>query len=502
VPFNIEVISVGDNSDPQIGEASQILNAVQEEFKFNLPPETRRRDGAAFLQDEYKTEEVWNFLKDYRAIARGHRPYLIAVIDGKLSSARYTNLFGSHRAEDGLAVITLRDHQRFADSFRSFLCYYFIRYALSFVCPELKAHTQTRDCFFDFKGNKKDLEKSLLSGTFCKPCKQVLAKRFNPEIQDSISKMIEAMKSQHKDSQDTLHASTLKGFTQIGIIAIREDEFSAVLERFDDRRHASGRNRFYEHVRVLNKKGNELGIAIGRSPEQGQTSAQAIANDMILDFAPRWILLVGIAGGFADSDYTLGDVLLSSRVHDFAVSAALEGGITQFATAGGAVHKDVEKLITYLPALKVELGDWSSNLIRRLPKPIERIPEKPDDNFYGSESVRKKVHASLRAHFPLDKVPRDPIYKVAPMITSNTLLKDTTLAEHWRDSARHAAAVEMELGGAYLAARYGGTGDTRVLAVRGISDIVGYKRSPDWTAFACHSAASFAEALVRSGFVS
>jgi nucleoside phosphorylase len=502
MPFNIEVISLGDNSDAKIGEVAQILNAVQEEFKFYLPPDARRRDGASFVQDEYQTEEIWSFLKDYRAIAKGHRPYLIAVVNGRLKSKRFSNLFGSHRAEDGLAVITLSDHQKYADSFRPFLCYYLIRYALSFVCPELKAHSQTRDCFFDFKGNKKDLEKSLRSGALCKDCKKALARRFNPEIQDSITKLIDAMRSQHKDSKETLHAVSLKGFTQIGIIAIREDEFSAVLERFEGRRHASGRNRFYEHVRVLNNKGHELGIAIGRSPEQGQTAAQAITNDMILDFAPRWIFLVGIAGGFADSDYTLGDVLLSSRVHDFAISAALEGGVTQYEQQGGAVSKDVEKLITYLPAIKAELGDWSGELTRRLPKPIERIADAPDDSFYGPDSVRKKVHASLRANFPPNKTPRDPIFKVAPMITANTLLKDTALAERWRDSARHAAAVEMELGGAYLAARYGGTGDTRVLAVRGISDIVGYKRSPDWTAFACHSAAAFTDALVRSGFIS
>jgi nucleoside phosphorylase len=501
MPFHIEVLSVGESSDAKIGEVAQILNAVQDEFKFHLPPEARRQDGAAFLQDEYQTEQVWDFLKDYRANAKGHRPYLIAVVNGKLNSKDYSNLFGSHRAKDGLAVITLRDHQQFTDSFRSFLCYYFIRYALSFVCPELKSHQQTRDCFFDFKQNKKDLDGSLRSGAFCNNCQKALAKKFNPEIRDAITKLIGAMKSQHVNSKETLHAPSLKGFTQIGIIAIREDEFTAVLERFETRRHAAGQNRYYEHVRLRDKKGNELGIAIGRSPEQGQGPAHAVATDMIHDFAPRWILLVGIAGGFADSDYTLGDVLLSSRVHDFAVSAALEGGFAQYQQQGGTVHKDVEKLLTYLPALKVELGDWSSGLTRRLPKPIENIPTHPDGNFYGSDSTRKKVHAALQAHFPPNTIPSDPIFKVAPMITANTLLKDTKLADHWRNSARHAAAVEMELGGVYLAARYGGSGDTRVLAVRGISDIVGYKRSPDWTAFACHSAAAFAEALVGSGFL-
>jgi hypothetical protein len=79
-------------------------------------------------------------------------------------------------------------------------------------------------------------------------------------------------------------------------------------------------------------------------------------------------------------------------------------------------------------------------------------------------------------------------------------IKNTELASEWQRSARHAAAVEMELGGVYLAARYGGDGSTRVLAIRGISDIVGYKRQPEWTAFACRSAAAFTYALITSYF--
>lgn len=188
-------------------------------------------------------------------------------------------------------------------------------------------------------------------------------------------------------------------------------------------------------------------------------------------------------------------------MHDFSVSAALEGGILQHQQQGGAVHKDVEKLLTHLSALERELGDWSLALTRRLPKPIEHIPTHPDEKFYGPDNLKAKVHSSLQSHFQSNKTPRDPIFKVAPMITANTLVKDTKLAEQWRDSARHAAAVEMELGGVYLAARYGGDGNTRVLAVRGISDIVGYRRSPEWTTFACHSAAAFSEALVSSGML-
>ena len=85
------------------------------------------------------------------------------------------------------------------------------------------------------------------------------------------------------------------------------------------------------------------------------------------------------------------------------------------------------------------------------------------------------------------------------MISGNTLVKNADLARQWRVAARHAVGVEMELGGVYLAARYGGDGSTRVLAIRGVSDIVGYKRAPEWTEFACRSAAAFTYGLITSG---
>ena len=55
--------------------------------------------------------------------------------------------------------------------------------------------------------------------------------------------------------------------------------------------------------------------------------------------------------------------------------------------------------------------------------------------------------------------------------------------------------MEMELAGVYQAA----WGYRKpVLAIRGISDIVGFKRSPEWTRYACHTAAAFLLALLRS----
>ncbi len=60
--------------------------------------------------------------------------------------------------------------------------------------------------------------------------------------------------------------------------------------------------------------------------------------------------------------------------------------------------------------------------------------------------------------------------------------------------------LTVEAAGVFRATRSGGR-EYPFLSIRGLSDIVGFKRHPDWTAYACHSAAAFTLALVRSGLV-
>jgi nucleoside phosphorylase len=223
---------------------------------------------------------------------------------------------------------------------------------------------------------------------------------------------------------------------------------------------------------------------------------------MIDELAPPWIFVVGIAGGFPATEFTLGDVLLSQRMHDFAVSAAIEGKKPEFQDMGGPMTREVEKLVTGLKGFRLRLGAWGEKEFVGKIKPKLKPPQTvTNKSLYGSKAWRSKVIDSLNSNFPKGRPRRVPDFFAAVIVTSNTLLKDTKLAELWRRTARHASGVEMELGGVCRAARFGEDGRTHVLAIRGISDIVGYKRSPAWTDFSCRSAAGFADALIRSEII-
>lgn len=291
---------------------------------------------------------------------------------------------------------------------------------------------------------------------------------------------------------------SLRGKIAFGIITIREDEAEALLDRFETPDSAFGRGDYDIGV-VTTLEGVEHQFALVRCSNTGQGQAQKAAHDLIEDLAPRLIFLVGIGGAVPSKDFTLGDVVCATRVHDFCVVAALENLPDELDVRGGPMHRNVEKLLSRLPALirKASLEGWNSIDAIGCELPQLMVPRKGCDCFYGSIDWEKSVRESLEYHFPEGKKPRSRLVTARPVASSDALVKDTKTVQQWRQAARAIAAVEMELAGVYIAAR--SETEVPILAVRGISDIVGFKRGEEWTKFACHSAAAFAFVLVKSG---
>ena len=97
--------------------------------------------------------------------------------------------------------------------------------------------------------------------------------------------------------------------SDFAIMTVREDEFEAVISRMEGRCPVLGGKQRYEFA-TLGEGDRQRTIAAVRQLEQGQSAAQATATRALADLRPRWLLLVGIAGGVPDAEFTLGDVLL------------------------------------------------------------------------------------------------------------------------------------------------------------------------------------------------
>jgi nucleoside phosphorylase len=73
----------------------------------------------------------------------------------------------------------------------------------------------------------------------------------------------------------------------------------------------------------------------------------------------RLALVVGIAGGRPSDDVKLGDVVMSTRIHDFTIKARQAGQATTYDVTGGPIDKALAALVANL-AREDELGDWPS----------------------------------------------------------------------------------------------------------------------------------------------
>lgn len=274
----------------------------------------------------------------------------------------------------------------------------------------------------------------------------------------------------------------------VGILTIRDDEFQALLSAFPKEAGIFKGRREYTLRSADTADGQRYLVAILRQVEQGNGEAQDAARDMIEDLNPSLLLVVGIAGGLPSDDFTLGDVVIGNRIIDFTVEARKAKSSTTYSTTGGPVDREVAAGVANLHARTRELGRWTKKLP---PKPKVYLKA---DSVYGPKAWQSLVSEKIKAHFGKKVPARPPLFIAGPIASSDRLIKDPKVLFPWVQTARHLLAVEMESGGVYRAARE----RCPMLSIRGISDIVGFKRSNAWTKYACIAAAEFTRAYLRT----
>lgn len=212
MPYDIELMSIGEDIYPLLQESAEALNRIQDQFRFSPTSDSRRGAALGLKLQKYTTEDIWNFLRADKAKG-GRRSFIIAFITKPLRSADWENLFGSHEAEEGFAVVTTYNSAQYVKEEARYCRYYLTRYALSFVNPKIKSHGDEarKSCYFHFKKYRPDIRESMDSGTICDPCTKRLenpeegANRLSDEERDALLKMRQFV------SGDFPHAIVMKG---------------------------------------------------------------------------------------------------------------------------------------------------------------------------------------------------------------------------------------------------------------------------------------------------
>src|SRR5579862_645915 len=174
---------------------------------------------------------------------------------------------------------------------------------------------------------------------------------------------------QNQFAPQRLTVAEVVGQIDFAIISIREDEFDALFHYFPIHALVEGR-RHYNLSKVSLSGHESYWVAMVRCVEQGNGEAQAAAQDILNDLKPRFMLVIGIAGGCPSVEFGLGDVVVSTRIHDFTVEAVLAGGDREYNVTGGPLHPVAQAVVANLPARKREMSGWNApDFI-----PVERPP--------------------------------------------------------------------------------------------------------------------------------
>lgn len=291
------------------------------------------------------------------------------------------------------------------------------------------------------------------------------------------------------------------------LITVRQDEYEAVLQRFPTTPLRGSGGRLYGLSHLTTRTGKTCLVAVTRCPEMANDVAQQVANDMIRDLDPQMLLVVGIAGGVPDDEFSLGDVIISSRINNFNVSKRLENGGEEF-DLRGAIHPGVSNIVANLSLYRNVLAGWNTPESLTMPSPKVDLQQFETEAFQArladtqqNADWYRKLRDSLVNRFQAADTTHTPIFQTGTISSSNSVLRSVDAMIRLAQNARSTLAVEMESAGIYQATQ-GVERQYPFMAIRGISDIIGLNRERSWTKYACQTAAAFAYAFVRSDILS
>ncbi len=194
----------------------------------------------------------------------------------------------------------------------------------------------------------------------------------------------------------------------------------------------------------------------------GRVEAANATSDAIRRWRPRYLLLVGIAGGFPDQEVELGDVLISDQIVDYELQKLVAEG----PKSRDSVHRADSRLLNF--AKNYRDRDWLGRISADRPS-------------RGQGSPRRHIGPIATG----DKV----------VAFRETALK---LLEHWPKLI----GVEMEAGGA-ASACFQASRPPGFFMVRAVSDTADEEKDSEnvkrWRTYACEVAAAYAVALLQSG---
>jgi nucleoside phosphorylase len=201
-------------------------------------------------------------------------------------------------------------------------------------------------------------------------------------------------------------------------------------------------------------------VALVSLANMGRVQAAATASDAIRYWRPRYVMLVGIAGGLESSGVVLGDILIANLIVDCELQEITEDG----PEIRWNTHQVDARLLEF--ALNFSAEKWHTLVCKKRPK--------------KGEPARRK----------------------GTIVTGDKVIAVNDILESYKEQNwPKLIGVEMEAGGVALTAHQSAI-RPGFFMVRCVSDLLSNKNQKNvkaWRSYACDVAASYAIAMVQSG---
>lgn len=268
------------------------------------------------------------------------------------------------------------------------------------------------------------------------------------------------------------------------IVTFIRDEHEAVLRQLleADGAAESGVPGGTRVVRTKTRSGELVSVAIARTASEGNVSAQDSVLELIAEQQPRLVLAVGIAGAVPTSDIFLGDVILAKEVHDLTRGAETPAGREE-AAASSYLMNAVKDFVANVTMEDFKI--WQERAASITRPSVEGI----GNSWTGDEQWDQKINRTLQEN----EKRVSPIVTDGVIASSDHLVKSEDFMENRLLVDRRILANDMESAGVAKACERRGV---PLLIVRGISDIVGHRRSDEWKRYACEVVAACAREIV------
>jgi len=251
------------------------------------------------------------------------------------------------------------------------------------------------------------------------------------------------------------------------IITALEKEFNAVKQKLGDVQSVDD----IAYFTTVNCPNGKYLLILACQLYSGQQEATALTATLCERYKPRYVLLVGIAGGNKNEGVKLGDIIIAQRIED----------CTKGKIAGSS---------RWRPS-NVWQPEWTPFSIDA--ELIRKVRDLPNDNNWCESITEKRP----------DKNEQAPGIKEGVIISGGNVIKEKAKGQ-WLEKIKarepHWLGVEMEGGGVATAiANYVAEPKPKFLMIRCITDFADGTKNDQWHPYACDVAAAYTYAFLKSG---